>query len=207
MSETTLECLGLPCPQPVLRCKEAVESRNPRRITVAVDNDAARENVSRFLTTRGYTVETSTSGETRMVIGTRGEPDKAPGATTDPVPSATHSAAPQGQRILVFISADTIGSGDAGLGGRLMVNFLSTLKEMGTELWRIILVNGGVRLSVPGSPCLEQLQSLEATGVSVLVCGTCLEHFGLTNDRLVGQTTNMLDVVTSFQLATKTVHV
>jgi sulfur relay (sulfurtransferase) complex TusBCD TusD component (DsrE family) len=69
------------------------------------------------------------------------------------------------------------------------------------------LVNGGVRLAVPGSPCLEQLQALEQTGVSILVCGTCLEHFGLTGQRQVGQVTNMLDVVTSFQLATKTVHV
>ncbi|MUM78278.1 sulfurtransferase-like selenium metabolism protein YedF [Pseudodesulfovibrio sp. F-1] len=207
MSETTLECLGLPCPQPVLRCKEAVESRNPRRITVAVDNDAARENVSRFLTTRGYSVETSMSGDTRIVTGTRGEAGPMPGLSNDPAPNDTHSAVVTGQRILVFIGADTIGSGDAELGGRLMVNFLSTLKEMGSELWRIILVNGGVRLSVPGSPCLEQLQSLETAGVSVLVCGTCLEHFGLTPHRRVGQTTNMLDVVTSFQLATKTVHV
>ncbi|WP_285904922.1 sulfurtransferase-like selenium metabolism protein YedF [Pseudodesulfovibrio pelocollis] len=205
MSETTLECLGLPCPQPVLRCKDAVEGHSPDRIVVTVDNDAARENVSRFLGTRGYAVETSLSGDTRVIIGTRGgtrtdTPAPGPGQGGENAPAA-------GQRILVFVSADTIGSGDDGLGGRLMGNFLSTLKEMGCDLWRIILVNGGVRLSVPGSPCLEQLQALEAAGVSVLVCGTCLEHFGLTNNRRVGQTTNMLDVVTSFQLATKTVHV
>ncbi|MFH1912862.1 MAG: sulfurtransferase-like selenium metabolism protein YedF [Pseudomonadota bacterium] len=201
MSETKLECHGLPCPQPVLRCKDAVEGQNPERIVVIVDNDAARENVSRFLGTRGYAVETSQAGGDHILTGTR------TGASAPGPAHGGDNAPATGQRLLVFISADTVGSGDDALGGRLMFNFLSTLKEMGNELWRIILVNGGVRLSVPGSPCLEQLQTLEKAGVSVLVCGTCLEHFGLTGDRRVGQTTNMLDVVTSFQLATKTVHV
>jgi hypothetical protein len=43
--------------------------------------------------------------------------------------------------------------------------------------------------------------------VSILVCGTCLEFFGLTDQRGVGDVTNMLDVVTSFQLASKTIQV
>jgi peroxiredoxin family protein len=60
---------------------------------------------------------------------------------------------------------------------------------------------------VPGSRCLEELQKLEESGVSILVCGTCLEFFGLTDKRAVGDVTNMLDVVTSFQLATKSIQV
>ncbi|MBU4377898.1 MAG: sulfurtransferase-like selenium metabolism protein YedF [Pseudodesulfovibrio sp.] len=205
MSETTLECQGLPCPQPVLRCKDAVERLNPERITVAVDNEAAKDNVSRFLGTRGYRVETAQSDRQYLITGTRAQDDQAQPATGGQ--SATSDAGTAPQKILVFISSEVIGSGDDGLGGRLMFNFLATLKEIGGELWRIILVNGGVRLAVPGSPCLNQLAALEQTGVSILVCGTCLEHFGLTGQRQVGQVTNMLDVVTSFQLATKTVHV
>lgn len=200
MSETKLECHGLPCPQPVLRCKDAVEQESPERIVVIVDNDAARENVSRFLGTRGYAVETARAGDDHVVTGVRsGSPAPAP-APNDADTAAT-------QRILVFVSAATIGSGDDSLGGRLMFNFLATLKEMSHELWRIILVNGGVTLAAEGHPCLEQLQTLERAGVSILVCGTCLEHFGLTDQRRTGEVTNMLDVVTSFQLATKTVHV
>ena len=205
MSDTTLQCQGLPCPQPVLRCKDAVERLNPERIIVAVDNEAAKDNVSRFLGTKGFQVETAQTGGEYLVTGTRTQRDqKTP--TTDEQ-AAIPDAGAASQKILVFIGSDVIGSGDDGLGGRLMFNFVSTLKEMGTELWRIILVNGGVRMAVPGNPCLEQLQALEQAGVSILVCGTCLEHFGLIGQRQVGQVTNMLDVVTSFQLATKTVHV
>ena len=60
-----------------------------------------------------------------------------------------------------------------------MVNFLGTLKEMGRELWTLVLLNSGVKLACTGSEVLTTLQELEAAGVQVLVCGTCLNHFKL----------------------------
>ena len=72
---------------------------------------------------------------------------------------------------------------------------------------RIVMVNAAVRLAVDGSPHLETLRALEDAGVSILVCGTCLEFFGLLDKRAVGQTTNMLDVVTSLQLASKVIDI
>ncbi len=111
------------------------------------------------------------------------------------------------QKTLVFLASDVIGSGDDELGAKLMQNFLLTLNELGEELWRIIMLNGAVKLAVPGNPAMETLKKLEDAGVSILVCGTCLEHFGLTGKNGVGQVTNMLDVVTSFQLASKTIRV
>jgi selenium metabolism protein YedF len=206
MLKTTLECQGLPCPQPVLKCKDAVENGKADHITVIVDNEPAKDNVSRFLHTRGYETSAENNGSEYIVIGIRSQ-----GAPADcpvcEVMSDQELATVGRHKILVFIDADVIGSGDDVLGGKLMVNFLATLKEMGDELWRIVMVNGGVKLAVSGSPCLEPLKALEKDGVSILVCGTCLEFFGLTAGRQVGEVTNMLDVVTSFQLATKTVHV
>ena len=76
---------------------------------------------------------------------------------------------------------------------------------MGKDLWRVVMVNAAVKLATSGNPHLEALQALEAQGVGVLVCGTCLEFFGLLDKRAVGQTTNMLDVVTSLQLASKVI--
>jgi intracellular sulfur oxidation DsrE/DsrF family protein len=78
---------------------------------------------------------------------------------------------------------------------------------MGTNLWCVIFVNGGVKLTISESPVLEQLQVLENMGVSILVCGACLEYFGLTDKKAVGATTNMLDIVTSLQLADKVLRV
>jgi intracellular sulfur oxidation DsrE/DsrF family protein len=88
-----------------------------------------------------------------------------------------------------------------------MGNFLKTLPELGKELWRVVMVNAAVKLSAASNPNLEALRALEARGVGILVCGTCLEFFGLLDKRAVGQTTNMLDVVTSLQLASKVINI
>lgn len=100
-----------------------------------------------------------------------------------------------------------MGRGDDELGGKLMLNFLATLPELGDELWRVILVNSAVKLAVEGSEHLTKLKDIENADVTVLVCGTCLDHFGLLDQKRVGQTTNMLDVVTSLQLADKVIQV
>jgi selenium metabolism protein YedF len=105
-----------------------------------------------------------------------------------------------------MITSDRIGRGDEELGRKLMENFLRTLPEM-EGLWRLILINSGVRLAIRDSGLLEPLRELETSGVSILVCGTCLSHFRLLEDKAIGETTNMLDVVTSLQLAGKVITI
>ncbi len=204
MPATVLDCRGLPCPQPVLKCKQQLDQGAPGGLRVLVDNEAARQNVTRFLASRGLAVQASETGGV-FVLETAGPAGTPAAAAAEPCPAP--SQAPLPAQVAVFVTASTMGKGDDGLGAKLMFNFLSTLPELGRELWRVILVNSGVQLTVEGSPCLEKLQALEAAGVSILVCGTCLEHFGLLDKKRVGQTTNMLDVVTSLQLASKVIHV
>jgi len=206
MSEIQLECQGLPCPQPVLKCKKAIEIQAPLKISINVDNEAAKENVSRFLNTQGYETTIENHGSDFVVSGTKSvisnnECDICTELNDDVIADLGN------QKILVFIASNVIGSGDDDLGEKLMYSFLLTLREMGNDLWRVVIVNGGVKLAVPESPCMKELQKLEKEGISVLVCGTCLEHFGLTGRQKIGEVTNMLDIVTSFQLATKTIRV
>jgi len=202
--DTTLDCRGLACPGPVLRCKECVEKEAPKTLTVTVDNQAAKENVTRFLGMRGYAVTASEADGlvTLTATATGDAPQPAPAAA----PAAPRQAA-QDPKTAVFITADTVGRGDPELGAKLMVNFVNTLPELGEGLWRIILVNGGVKLAVAGSPVLAKLKELAAAGVSILVCGTCLDFFGILDKKEVGETTNMLDVVTSLALADKVIQI
>jgi selenium metabolism protein YedF len=111
------------------------------------------------------------------------------------------------KKIVVMVSTDRMGFGDDELGLKLMVNFIKTLKEMGDELWRLILVNNGVKLTIDGSQVLPELKELEEGGLLILVCGTCLDHFDLLDRKQVGETTNMLDVVTAMQLADKVINI
>ena len=104
-------------------------------------------------------------------------------------------------------ATDRIGFGDDDLGRNLMINFLRTLKEMGPDLWRLVFVNNGVKLSIDGSEVVGDLKALEDSNLKILVCGTCLNHFNLLERKQVGETTNMLDIVTAMQLADKVINI
>jgi selenium metabolism protein YedF len=118
---------------------------------------------------------------------------------------ATAKRAPNGRKILVILATDQLGKGNDELGGKIVINFIRTMKEMGEDLWRLVLLNGGVKLAVEGSEALPQLQELAKEGLGILVCGPCLKTFDLFEKRQVGELTSMLDIVTSMQMADKVI--
>jgi selenium metabolism protein YedF len=191
-----LDCRGLACPAPVLQIKELLDKDALSAVTILVDNEAAWENVRRFLEYQHFQVETERLGPEFRIVGRRGDGESS---TT---PEATAKGTEQGEKkILVLVATERMGHGDDGLGAKLLISFLKTLKEMGPDLWRLVFINGGVTLTAAGAEALPILQGLEADGVRILVCGTCLTHFHLLDQKQVGETTNMLDIVTGMQLA------
>jgi selenium metabolism protein YedF len=196
-----LDCRSLACPAPVLQTKQALERENPALITVLVDNEAARQNVTRFLEHQKFQVSVEKLGSDFHVTG------KRPGEAPAPEKAVTEQPEAEHKKIMVMIASDRMGRGDDGLGAKLMVNFLNTLKEMGPALWRLVFVNDGVKMTIEGSEVLPILKGLEGEGVQILVCGTCLNHFNLLDKKKVGETTNMLDIVTAMQLADSVINV
>jgi selenium metabolism protein YedF len=194
-----IDCRGLACPAPVLQTKEAIEGEHPNGIKVVVDNEAAKENVSRFMGSQGLEVSVKQEGGDFHIMGKIG---KCAVAKT-PVDEKSES----GQKIMVMVANDRMGHGDDELGAKLMLSFLKTLKEMGDELWRLVFVNNGVKLTIKGSDVLPVIQEHEKTGIHILVCGTCLTHFNLLDQKQVGETTNMLDIITAMQLADKVINI
>ncbi|MEA1868338.1 MAG: sulfurtransferase-like selenium metabolism protein YedF [Thermodesulfobacteriota bacterium] len=196
----TLNCRGLSCPQPVLRTKDFIEA-NPRTLAfiVVVDNAAAAQNVVRFVESQGFSASLDQNIDNFEIRAERSEETWSESVATEPASS--------NEKTLVLIPKNTMGSGDDVLGAGLMLNFLNTLNEMGETLWRVVFLNGGIKLTIEGAKTLPAIQQLEAQGVSILVCGTCLTHFNLLDQKGVGETTNMLDIVTSMQLADKVISV
>lgn len=200
-----IDARKLSCPAPVIKTKEFLEQEDAAELDVIVDNDAAAENVSRFLTFQGFEVSVASDGDTDLIVSGRRDPEKTKTGKTVSEPAKTKDD-PDTQKILVIISSQQIGKGDDELGRKLMVSFVKTLKEMGPELWRLVLLNHGVKFSTKDSEILEELKELKAMGVVILVCGACLTHLGLMDDKVIGETTNMLDTVTSMQLADKVIN-
>lgn len=195
-----IDARGLACPTPVLLVKEAIEKEGHTMLRILVDNGAARQNVCRFLESRQFESAVEEQGNEFHVIGKSRE-------NACVQYGSTQEKATDPKKILILAATDCMGSGDDELGRKLMVNFIKTLKEMGNDLWRLVFVNNGVKLTVAGSAVLDILQAYEKDGLQILVCGTCLDHFKLLDKKQVGHTTNMLDIVTAMQLSDNVITV
>ncbi len=184
-----VDCRGKSCPEPVIETKKFLEEGPHRELRVAVDNETSRENVRRFLESRGYDVQVEDRDGDIFLTAQKREEE-------------TPSTGMQEKKVVVFVTADTMGRGDDKLGAILMKSFLFSVKELKPLPWRLILINGGVRLSCEGSECLPQLQELEERGVEILSCGTCLDFFNLKEKLKAGRVSNMFEITSSLTDAT-----
>jgi selenium metabolism protein YedF len=187
------------CPSPVLMTRAIVEETNPVTVKVIVSNDASRQNVCRYLKSKAYLVTDEQVADSYQITATRDQD----AAVSAPVPASAPDV--EKRKILVMVTTDRIGFGDDSLGLKLMANFIRTLKEFGPDLWRVVFVNNGVKLTIETSAVMDDLDALEKEGIKLMVCGTCLEHYGISEIKRVGETTNMLDIVTAMHLADKVI--
>jgi selenium metabolism protein YedF len=195
-----IDARGLACPAPVLQTKAALQEESPNGVRVVVDNAASQQNVQRFLESQEFQTTLEQVGADYVVIGNC---DSMP--SVQPQPASGSARRRQKDHGHVRHRPDLVLVTTLGL--KLMANFLRTLKEMGDELWRLVFVNNGVKLTIEGSEVLEDLKAYESAGLKILVCGTCLDHFSLLEKKRVGETTNMLDIVTAMQLADKVINI
>lgn len=191
---------GLECPKPVLETKKWLDNSPEQTIKVIVDNLPAKENVTRFLKSQGYAV---TIEETDDIIELTGNKDGV-SCETLPKPKTDDKTGDDLKKTLILITNDKMGLGDGELGSKLMKNFIATLEEY-SGLWKLVFVNGGVKLCSKGSNSVDDLKKFEEGGLKILVCGTCLDHYNLLEDKEVGETTNMLDIITSLEVADKVI--
>lgn len=191
-----VDARGLPCPQPVLLTRDAL--RESDAVTTIVDSDTARHNVTRMAEKAGYTVRAEEREDGVYLHITRGE--AAPEAAPAPTP------APSGGPLVLVIPSEFMGRGEhEELGQILIRGFLHTLNEVSPLPDVIIFFNSGVKLTVEGSPVLEDLRSLEAQGVQILICGTCLGYYGLKEKVAVGEVSNMYTIAETMLQAGKVV--
>lgn len=190
---------NLPCPQPLMLMKKAVDAGDSEVIEITVDNEAARENLVKYAKHAkvGITHIVEANGDIVLTVNTKirkgsmdNEEHPAPGCITEEEPKPV----PEGSAKTIYIRTDTIGSANRELGLLLMRGFIYTLTELDRKPSTIIFMNDGVRLTVKGSESIENIQILEKAGVKILVCGTCLDYLNLTVELEIGQISNMYDI-------------
>ena len=108
---------------------------------------------------------------------------------------------------VIVVRSESMGEGDAGLGAKLLGNFLRTLPSVEPRPAAIIFYNASVKVLGEGSPHLDALRELDEAGIDLLACVTCLEFFSLLDRLAVGQVSNMRDIVTRLVRADKSVTI
>jgi selenium metabolism protein YedF len=197
-----LDCTDLPCPQPVLRTKEALD-QGATSLEVLVDNEAAQNNILRFAATQGCHAdcETLPGGKTVRIHIRAGE-QAAPGAFT----AADFTCALDAAAKMIYVSSsDTMGRGSEELGWALMQTYVQTIKDVEPLPRKIVLYNGGVKLVTTESGALDALKALQERGVEILACGACLDFFQLKSAIQVGQISNMHEIMSTMAGADKIV--
>jgi len=190
-----LDARGWACPKPVIETRKALQTED--NLTVIVDNKAAKENVSRLAEKLQYNFSVDEKDDGIYISISREKVQ---------VSTETNLVNDNG-KIVILITSDTIGRGSDELGGILMRAFMHTFLEVEPKPEKIILVNSGIKLAVTGSPVVEDLKALSDNGVEVLVCGTCLNYFGLTDNLAAGQISNAYSIAESLLQADKVVNI
>ncbi len=106
--------------------------------------------------------------------------------------------------VLLF-TRNGLGHAPQELQETLVRKFLGLLLESGQLPAKLLFYTDGVRLACEGSPALDLLKQLEAGGVELVLCKTCLDYFGLTNSVRAGVVGGMGDIIEAMHKAQKVI--
>ncbi|WP_418462525.1 sulfurtransferase-like selenium metabolism protein YedF [Frisingicoccus sp.] len=210
---------GKQCPMPVIEAKQALEKAEPgEKIEVIVDNEIAVQNLTKMAKHKQLKSVSEKKGEREFsVVIEAGEMGRKAAETVqpksaeeEPVEAETEviACAPDGKAIglVIVLSSNQMGSGDEVLGKLLMKGFIYALSHQEQLPEKVLMYNSGAFLSCEGSDSLEDLKELEAQGVEILTCGTCLNHYHLEDKLQVGGVTNMYDITESLLQAKRIIR-
>jgi selenium metabolism protein YedF len=193
----TVNAMGEQCPIPVVKTKKVLDSvQGDAEITVLVDNETAVQNLTRMGKNAGAEVLAEKFHVTLRVK------DRKPSVETTEEINCIPDV--KGDFVIAVDTA-TMGRGNDELGQVLMKGFLFAVTQLDELPKTMLFYNGGATLTTEDSDSLDDLKSLEAQGVTIKTCGTCLNYYGLTEKLKVGEVTNMYDIVETMAKASKVV--
>ena len=170
-------------------------------IEVLVDNEIAVQNVTKMAASAGGNVSSEKLGDAQFKITI--QMDGAPQTGGDEEAACMPDAR---DNTVVVVSSDRMGIGNDELGKVLIKGFIFAVTQLDTLPKTMLFYNGGATLTAEGSDSLEDLKSLEAQGVEIMTCGTCLDYYGLKEKLVVGSVTNMYSIVETMASASKIIR-
>lgn len=196
----TIDTRGHLCPTPLIMTKKAIkESTQGETIEVISDNDTAKCNLLDYITELGYKADCMSSGsEHRIIFKVDSDTNFAVNYTVTEHFCPTPAPAKQsvGGGYTVVLKSCVMGDGDKELGALLMRGCINSLAELDSLPRTVIMYNEGVKLAVIGCDTADSLKKLSEMGVEIIVCGTCVDFYGIKNQIAVGTISNMYKINT-----------
>ncbi|MGM9619347.1 MAG: sulfurtransferase-like selenium metabolism protein YedF [Oscillospiraceae bacterium] len=200
MAHVVVNAVGDACPLPVVKATQAIrEMKEAGQLEVRVDNETAVQNLTRLAKQKGFAVRSEKKEEKLYTVTM----DVTVGAAESE--EAACCAGDPNENIVVVCASDAMGHGDDKLGRALMKGCIFAISQLEKLPKAMLFYNGGARLTCEGSDSLEDLKGLEAKGVEILTCGTCLNFYELTDKLAVGSVTNMYTIVEKLAGASKVI--
>jgi selenium metabolism protein YedF len=191
MNEHTVDARTLKCPQPLMMAKKALEGMSAgERLRVQIDNETARDNLMRFLRDNGMTPVLSSEGGV-YTIAVEKVLEAAPLGDTEAYCAPDR---PQTGPVIV-LNHNGMGSGSEELGRVLLQACVFTLKDISPLPSVILCYNAGVLVAAEGAPTVPALADLVRRGVTLLLCGTCVDYYELKGKIAVGTISNMYEIL------------
>lgn len=185
-----VNAIGDTCPIPVVKTKNAIKELNGSgKVEVLVDNEIAVQNLTKMANQKNYEIYSEKLEERKFRVVITISSDE-----TEHIDEKTEQEAcvpDKRKNTVVVISSNKMGEGKEELGKVLIKGFIYALTQQEELPSAILFYNSGAVLTCEESPALEDLKSLEAQGVEILTCGTCLNYYDLTEKLQVGNVTNM----------------
>ncbi|MBR5641685.1 MAG: sulfurtransferase-like selenium metabolism protein YedF [Firmicutes bacterium] len=189
----TVEARGEQCPIPVVKTLKVInEMKAADTIEIHVDNETAVQNLTKLAESKNFKMKAEKIEEKHFVVTMEAAPAEGAAAAEDAVPVCLPDR--RGNTVYAFAS-NCMGTGNDELGATLMKGFIYAVSQLDELPKTMLFYNGGAKLTVEGSASLEDLKSLQAQGVEILTCGTCLNFYGLSEKLAVGEVTNMYAIV------------
>ncbi|MBU5439337.1 sulfurtransferase-like selenium metabolism protein YedF [Tissierella sp. MSJ-40] len=193
-----VDARGQVCPKPVIMTKKELDNLSEGILTTIVDNEVAKENVSKLAGSLGYEFSVDKGKDNEYYIHIKkGEVN---GEVSVCIPDTFKD-------LTIAIGSNKMGSGEEKLGNILMKSFIYTVRETTPYPSSIVLFNSGVYLTCEGSEVLEDLKALADEGVEILSCGTCLDYYNIKDKLQVGGITNMYSIYEKMRNANNTVNI
>lgn len=104
------------------------------------------------------------------------------------------------QSLLLIVGTDVLGKEEA-IGKVLVKSFFETMKVHKQLPHTMFFLNAGVKLTTVNQEIVPILKAIEAMGVEIYSCGTCLKHYDLESSLHVGHrgaTNHIIEGLTDF---------